>query len=56
MEDIIDLIATDAAPSEVSDLIKQHLFTKSVERINTLRPEVASNMFSDEDSETGTEE
>lgn len=56
MEDIIDLIATDASPSEVSDSIKQQLFTKSVERINAMRPEVASTMFSDEDSETGTEE
>ena len=56
MEDIIDLIATDASPSEVSDRIKQQLFAKSVERINTMRPEVASNMFSDDDGETGTEE
>jgi len=56
MEDIIDLIATDASPSEVSDSIKQQLFAKSVERINAMRPEVASTMFSDEDSETGTEE
>jgi len=56
MEDIIDLIATDASPSEVSDSIKQQLFAKSVERINAMRPTVAGTVFGDEEYSVETEE
>jgi hypothetical protein len=42
---IIDLLATDASASEVSDAIKASLFAKSVEKIDALRPAVANNML-----------
>ena len=42
---IIDLLATDAPASEVSDAIKASLFAKSVEKIDALRPAVANNML-----------
>jgi len=45
MENIIDLIATDASPSDVSDQIKSALYAKSAERIDALRPFVASSLF-----------
>ena len=45
MEDLIDLIATDAASSDVSYKIKDVLFAKSSERIDTFKPEVATSMF-----------
>jgi len=45
MENIIDLIATDASPSDVSDQIKSALYAKSAERIDALRPVVASSLF-----------
>ena len=54
MEDLVDLIATDAASSDVSDKIKDILFTKSSERIDTFKPEVATSMF--DASEVETEE
>ena len=48
MEDLVDLIATeDPSASDVSDKIKEILYTKSSERIEGLRPEVASSMFSE---------
>jgi hypothetical protein len=50
MEDIIDLVATDASPSEISDAIKAALFNKSAEKINDLRPEVATSLFGEIDS------
>ena len=57
MEDIIDLIATDSTPSEISASIKNALFSKSVERINELKPVVASSMFDfDQEVETSSEE
>ena len=42
---IIDLLATGASSSEVSDAIKASLFAKSVEKIDALRPAVANNML-----------
>lgn len=53
MENIIDLIATDSSPSDISDGIKSLLFMKASERIQSLKPSVASSLFggSDEKSE-----
>ena len=45
MEELVDLIATDASPSDVSDKIKDALMAKAAARIDALRPEVASNVF-----------
>ena len=45
MDKIIDLIATDSSASDISDLIKDVLFSKSAEKINSIRPEVASSLF-----------
>ena len=47
MEELIDLIATDGTPSDVSNKIKELLFTKAADRIDAIRPEVASIMFDD---------
>tara|TARA_B100000287_G_C19993473_1_gene527527 strand:- start:258 stop:443 length:186 start_codon:yes stop_codon:yes gene_type:complete len=58
MEDLVDLIATDAASSDISDKIKDILFAKSSERIDTFKPEVATSMFdaSEVEPEVETEE
>ena len=45
MDNVIDLIATDAKPSEVSDAIKAVLYAKSAERIDAARPIVAADLF-----------
>ena len=55
MEDLIDLIVTDASPSEVSDKIKDALFNKSAEKIDTFKPEVANSMFGTSEVETEVE-
>ena len=51
MEELVDLIATDASPSDVSDKIKDALMAKAAARIDALRPEVASSVFDAEESE-----
>jgi hypothetical protein len=51
MENIIDLIATDSSPAEISDSIKAALFAKSAEKIDQVRPYLASSLFGLEDSE-----
>jgi len=48
MEDVIDLIATDASPAEISDKMKEALFAKAAERIDIARPYVANAMFGQE--------
>lgn len=45
MEELIDLIATNASPSDINDQIKNILYTKAAERIEYARPEVAASMF-----------
>jgi len=51
MEDIIDLIATGSAASDVSDKIKELLYAKSAERIDLARPLVAQSMFGEQEAE-----
>ena len=55
MEDLIDLIATDASASDVSDRIKDVLYAKSAERIDQLKPAVANLVFN-EPEEVETED
>ena len=55
MEDIIDLIATDSAASEVTDKLKDLLFTKSAERIEAQRPNISGSMFDEPESEVEEE-
>ena len=45
MDNVIDLIATGAKPSEVSDAIKGVLYAKAAERVDAARPIVAAGMF-----------
>lgn len=49
MEELIDLIATNGSPSDVSDRIKELLYTKAAERVDSARPEIAELMFGDQD-------
>ena len=48
MEELVDLIATDASASDVSDKIKDALMAKAAVRIDALRPEMASTVFDGE--------
>ena len=48
MEELVDLIATDASPSDVSYKIKDALMAKAAARIDAFKPEVASTVFDGE--------
>ena len=48
MPDIIDLIAQDSKASDISQDIKDTLYTKAAEKIETLRKEVSDSMFETE--------
>ena len=48
MEELVDLIATDASASDVSDKIKDALMAKAAARIDAFRPEIASTVYDGE--------
>ena len=45
MDELLDMIATDASPTEISDSIKDTLYAKAAERINSQRPDLAAQLF-----------
>ena len=45
MDELLDLIASDKSPAEVSDTIKDALYSKAAERINSQRPDLAAQLF-----------
>ena len=56
MENVVNAIATDAKPAEISAAIRDALFAKSAEKIEALRPQVASSLFANEVEDDGEEE
>ena len=45
MEDLVDLIATDASASDISDKIKERLYAKAAEYVDGAKQVVASDLF-----------
>jgi len=50
MEEIVNLIGSDASASDVSDKIKDALYAKSAQRIDAVRPTVGASLFGDNQS------
>ena len=60
MDELMNLIIADESPSEISDSIKNQLFTKAGARVDALKPSVANAMLgyeieSEEDVEPDAE-
>lgn len=55
MEDLVDLIATDASASDVSDKIKERLYAKASEYVDAARPVVGADIFGTEVAELDDE-
>ena len=51
MEELIDLIATDAPASDIRDKIHDVLYSKAAERVELAKPYVASSMFGENEVE-----
>lgn len=51
MEELLTMFASDESPSDISDAIKNILFTKSAEKIEGIKPYVAASMFGLDNSE-----
>ena len=55
MPNILDLIASDQSSNEISDAIKDALYAKSAEKIDTLKPSISANMFDEPQTEVEDE-
>ena len=45
MDELLDMIATDASATDISDSIKDTLYAKAAERIQSQKPDIAIQMF-----------
>lgn len=53
--ELIDMVVSDAPSSEVSDYIKSLLFAKASEKVDALKPNVASGLFGATENENNIE-
>ena len=45
MDELLDMIATDSSAADISDSIKDTLYAKAAERINSQRADLAAQLF-----------
>lgn len=55
MNPIVSMIVNDENPSDITDKIKEVLYSKSAENIEALKPYVAASVFGDEEYEDDDE-
>ena len=55
MDDLMDAIVANDSPSKVSDAIKDILFAKTADKVDSLKPEIASSLFGNEVPEVESE-
>tara|TARA_A100000171_G_scaffold33496_1_gene31923 strand:+ start:18 stop:224 length:207 start_codon:yes stop_codon:yes gene_type:complete len=55
MDDLMDMMVADASASDITDKIKEILYTKSAENVNAVRPGVGAGLFGEEEPEIETE-
>ena len=46
--ELMDMIAKDVSPSQISDKIKDMLYAKTSERVDAYKPTAADSLFGDE--------
>ena len=56
MDNVVDAIAVGAGPADISQEIKDALYSKASERINTYREIVADRLFDGEEYEDESED
>jgi len=52
----MDMIVSDESPSQITDTIKDLLFSKSAEKIDAFKPVVANSFMDNEATEEESEE
>lgn len=51
MEELLDMIIGDESPSNISDNIKNALFVKATERVDSMRSPISNSLFNSAESE-----
>lgn len=54
MDELMDILASDDSAAQASDKIKDILFSKSADKINGIKPDVAASLF-DQDVDLDSE-
>ena len=49
---VMDLIATDSSPAEITDTLKSMIYAKAGEKLDGLKPYAAASLFGQEPEET----
>lgn len=52
----MDMIVTDESPSQISDKIKDLLFSKSAQKVDEFKPYVANSLFGGEEIDMNNSE
>ena len=47
----MDMVVSDESPAQISDKLKDMLYAKSAEKVETARPIVANSLFGDQEIE-----
>ena len=55
MDDLMYMMVADASASDISDKIKEILYTKSAEKVDAVRPAVGAGLFGEEEPVGETE-
>ena len=48
MDELMDMMVSDESPSQISDTIKDMLYSKTAEIVDAFRPVVANSLFGDD--------
>jgi hypothetical protein len=56
MDELMDMIVTDESPSQISDKIKDLLFSKSAQKVDEFKPYVANSLFGGEEIDMNNSE
>ena len=52
---VLDLIATDSSPAEITDTLKSMIYAKAGEKLDGLKPYAAASLFGQEPEEPTAE-
>jgi hypothetical protein len=56
MDELLDMMITDESPSQISNKIKDLLYSKTAERVDNYRSSVGNTLFNGQPEEAQSEE
>ena len=55
MEELMDLLVKDESPTQISDAIKDMLYARTAEKVQTATPGIMNNVFDGEEASAEVE-